>query len=77
LGDCIDDLGNNAVCTANAECLSNICSAGFCAECVRDSQCAANKHCNLFGDCINDLGPGNPCTANAECISGTCIGVCL
>ena len=58
-------------CSDNAECLSNNCDGGSCAEkdgnCINDLACEMGRYCDLNGKCQNMKGKDKECESSNEC----------
>jgi hypothetical protein len=58
-------------CSDNAECLSNNCDGGSCAEkdgyCINELACEKGRYCDSQGKCQNMKGNGKECYSSKEC----------
>lgn len=65
-------------CLTDADCDVGSCGGFYiCVNCVNDSDCLANQHCDtLFGACMSDLPDGAVCVSDAACQSGNCDTLC-
>lgn len=66
-------------CTASAQCRSQACISGFCAQsCMIDSQCADGLYCDSQKVCRPQATSGQSCLRAAMCASGVCgsDGIC-
>jgi hypothetical protein len=63
-------------CTADAQCITNLCVNHLCDVCARDADCASGLCRN--GICLNaGLPLGAACNEDRQCVSGHCInGLC-
>lgn len=69
--ECFDPICPEGVCleqytVAGAICSAGICDGqGYCVECIDDTDCAANQHCDVAsGACVNDTVQGGVCGDN-------------
>ncbi|MBT9557377.1 MAG: hypothetical protein IV100_15160, partial [Myxococcales bacterium] len=76
-GYCQTKLGNGGVCTANSQCQSGKCPAGYCVQCLSDGECVGGQFCDAAGYCQNKLATGTACIKDSACASGMCSGVCV
>ncbi len=69
--ECFDPICPEGVCLEDFTMAGTVCSVGicdgqgYCVECIDDTDCAANQHCDVAsGACVNDVIQGGVCGDN-------------